>query len=148
MSVDGGVTRSTGEILVVTVGDMYTRAGVAVLLCETEVDDEELIAMATNAHEKIVRFYVAVNEVLHMHVLNAANHLIRQHQHRLHGKPPAAEIEEILQRRSKQIHHEAMIFTLDAIEANVRNSDTALQNLIDFVLVKQLRMSCLNHLPL
>lgn len=100
--------------------------------------------MASNAHEEIVRLYVTMNEVLHMHVLNTANHLIRQHQHGLHREPSTAEVEEILQRRTKQIHHQTMVLTFDAIEANMWYPNSALQDLIDFALVEQLRMSCLN----
>lgn len=40
--------------------------------------------MATDAHEEVVGLDVAMNEVLHVHILDATDHLIGQHQHGLH----------------------------------------------------------------
>ena len=42
--------------------------------------------MSADAHEEVVGFDVSVDEVLVVHVLDATNHLVGQHQHRLHGK--------------------------------------------------------------
>ena len=43
--------------------------------------------MPPNAHEEIVGLDVAVDEVLVVHELDAGNHLVGQHQHRLHCEP-------------------------------------------------------------
>lgn len=57
--------------------------------------------MATNAHEEVVGLDVAMNEVLNMHVLDATDHLIGQHEHGLHCEPEAgAFIEENDERNS------------------------------------------------
>ena len=37
---------------------------VSVLLCQTEVDQEEFVTVATNTHQEVVWFDVAVDEVL------------------------------------------------------------------------------------
>lgn len=84
-----------------------------------------------------------MNEILHVHVLDSANHLIGEHEHGLHGEPPTAEVEEVLQRRPQQVHHQAVILALNAVEANVRDADATLQNLVHFALVEQLRMTSL-----
>ena len=43
--------------------------------------------MPPNAHEEVVGLDVAVDEVLVVDELDAGNHLVGQHQHRLHCEP-------------------------------------------------------------
>ena len=42
--------------------------------------------MSPDPHEKVVWLDVSVDEVLVVHVLDATNHLVGQHQDCLHGK--------------------------------------------------------------
>jgi hypothetical protein len=57
------------------VRDMLSCPVVSVLLGQTEVDEEEFVAVATDAHQEVVGFDVAVDEVLVVHILDATNHL-------------------------------------------------------------------------
>ena len=75
MCVDAGVSGSPGQILVLSVGNVLPGAVVAILFGQSEVDEEELVAVAADAHQEVVRFDVAVDEVLVVHVLDATNHL-------------------------------------------------------------------------
>jgi len=54
---------SSGEILVLLVRDVKMGLGVTELLGETRIDDIDLISMFSNAHEEVVRFDIAINEV-------------------------------------------------------------------------------------
>ena len=58
MRIDGRVARSAGQVLVVTVGNVDAGARVAVLLRQAEVNDEQLVAVAANAHQEVVGLYV------------------------------------------------------------------------------------------
>lgn len=55
---------------------MGARAQVPVFLGEAEVDHVELVAMAPDAHQEVVRLYIAVDETLAVDKLHATQHLI------------------------------------------------------------------------
>ena len=57
------------------VRDMLAGPVVSVLLGQAEVDEEEFVAVAADAHQEVVRLDVAVDEVLVVHVLDATDHL-------------------------------------------------------------------------
>ena len=57
------------------VRDVLACPVVSVLLGQTEVDEEEFVAVPADAHEEVVGFDVAVDEVLVVHVLDATDHL-------------------------------------------------------------------------
>lgn len=69
-------SNGTCQTLVLSVGDVKASAGVAVLLGQAKVDEVELVAMATYAHQEVVRLDVPVDEVLAVQVLYAPNHLV------------------------------------------------------------------------
>lgn len=73
VSVDGSVTSSTSQVLVLSVGDVKVGLWVPVLLGEAEVDDIDLVASLSDSHQKVVRLDVAVDEVAGMNVLDARN---------------------------------------------------------------------------
>lgn len=50
VGVDGGVAGGTSEVLVLSVGNVEVRLGIAVLLGQTEIDDVDLVATLANAH--------------------------------------------------------------------------------------------------
>jgi len=83
-----------------------------------------------------------------VHVFDSANHLVRKHEDGLHGEPPGAKVEKILQGRPKEIHHQDVVVALGAIPTNVGNSDTPLKNLVEFGLVEKLRVPGLDGLEL
>ena len=73
--VDAGVSGSPGQVLVLPVGNVLPGPVIAILLGQSEVDEEELVAVAADAHQEVVWFDVAVDEVLVVHVLDATDHL-------------------------------------------------------------------------
>lgn len=58
MRIDGSIACSSCQILVVTIGNVDSGARIAVLLRQSKVNDEQLVAVAANAHQEIVGFYV------------------------------------------------------------------------------------------
>ena len=75
MCVDAGISCSSGQILVLPVGNVLSRPIVPVFLGQAKVDEEELVAVTADAHQEVVRLDVAVDEVLVVHVFDSANHL-------------------------------------------------------------------------
>jgi hypothetical protein len=75
VGVDAGVASSAGQVLVLSVRNVLAGAVVAVLLGQAEVDEEELVAVAADPHQKVVGLDVSVDEVLVVHKLDPPNHL-------------------------------------------------------------------------
>ena len=100
---------------------------VAEFLCETEVDDEQLVAAPAVAHDEIVRLDVAVDEVPAVDVLEAAYHLLGEHQRRLHREATRAEVEDVLERRAEQLHDQRVVALRRAKPARARNAGAALR---------------------
>ena len=73
VGVDGGVARSSGEILVLSVRNVKMGLGVTELLGETEIDDIDLISTLSNAHEEVVGFDIAMNEVPRVDIFDTRN---------------------------------------------------------------------------
>ena len=83
MSVDGCITGSTGQVLVLPIWNVEVSLWVTVLLCETEIDDVDLVTTLANAHEEVIWFDITVDEGLGVDVFDAGNELIGQQQDRL-----------------------------------------------------------------
>ena len=112
------------------VSNMLTSAVVSEFFRQSVIDEEKFVAVSPDPHEEIIRFDISVNEVLVVYELDTADHLVSQHQHRLHGEPPGAKVEEVLQGGAKQIHDEDVVVTFGTIPADVRDANTALKILI------------------
>lgn len=76
MSVDGSITGSSRQVLVLTVWDVEVRLWVTVLLCQSEVDDIDLISTLPNSHQEVVRLDITMNERFGVNVLDTGNELI------------------------------------------------------------------------
>ena len=70
MRIDRRVSSGTSQVLVLAVGDVEMRFGIAVLLGETEIDDVDLVTTLANSHEKVVWLDVAMDEVARVDVLD------------------------------------------------------------------------------
>lgn len=101
MGVDAGVTSSTRQVLVLTVGNVEVGLGVTILLGQPEINDIDLIPTLSDAHEEIVRFDVTVDERFGVDVLDARDELVGQEQDRLQREFTVAEVEQIFQAGSK-----------------------------------------------
>lgn len=97
VGVDTRVPCGTGEVLVLTVGDVEVSLGVTVLLGETKVDDIDLVAALTDTHEEVVGFDITVDEGLGMDVLDARDELVGEEEDGLERELAVAEVEEILE---------------------------------------------------
>lgn len=100
MSIDTGITSRTGQILVLTVGNVEMGLGVAVFLGKTEIDDIDLIASLANTHQEVVGLDITMDERLGMNVFDPGYELISQEKHRLQGEFSIAEVEQVFQARS------------------------------------------------
>lgn len=125
MGIDTGITSSTGKILVLAVRDMEMRFWVTVFLGQTKVNHVDLIATLANSHQEVVGLDVTMNEGLGMDILDAGDELIRKKQNRLQGELPVAEVEEVLQARSKKVKNHRIVVTLGTEPANERDADTS-----------------------
>jgi hypothetical protein len=61
--VDGRVTSSACEVLVLPIRDVQVGLGVTELFSKPEVDDVDLVASLSNTHQEVVGFYVTVNKI-------------------------------------------------------------------------------------
>ena len=82
MSVNGGVTCSAGEVLALSVGDVFS-VPLDVALGESEVDEEDLVSSFVESDAEVVGLDVSVDEVPVVHVLNPSYHLVHEHQNSL-----------------------------------------------------------------
>lgn len=80
MSVDGSVTSSTSQVLVLSVRDVEVGLGITVLLGQTEINHVDLVATLADAHEEVVRLDVTVDEGLGVDVLDAGDELIGEQE--------------------------------------------------------------------
>ena len=71
--VDAGISGCPREILVFPVGDVLMRTGITILLGQAKVNDVDQVPFLPQAHEKIVRLDITMDEVLGMDVLNSTN---------------------------------------------------------------------------
>lgn len=144
MSVDGGVTSSTRQVLVLTVWDVEVSLWVSVLLGQTEINDIDLVTTLTNTHEEVVRLDITMDEGFGVNVFDAGDELIGEEKDRLQGEFAVAEVEEILQTGSEKVKHHGIVVTLGTEPANERNADTTGEGLVDTSLIFELRMLSLD----
>lgn len=55
---------SSCQVLVLSVGNVLAGPVVSILLSQSEVDQEELVAVTPNTHQEVVWFDVTMNEIL------------------------------------------------------------------------------------
>lgn len=148
MSVDGGVAGGAGEILVLSVRDVEVCLGVAVLLCQTKVDDVNLVATLADAHQEVVGLDVAVDEGFGMNVLDAGDELIGQEENGLERELAVAKIEQILQAGAKEVQNHGIVIALGTEPTNEGNANTTSEGLVDTGLIFELRVFGLDALEL
>ena len=110
MGVDGSIPGSSGQVLPLSVGDVLS-VSLDVALGESEVDEEDLVARFVETDAEVVGLDVPVDEVPVVDVLDAAHHLVDQHQHCLQTELSERVLEKRFQRRSHQIHHQYVVVT-------------------------------------
>lgn len=148
VSVNGGVTGSSSQVLVLSVGNVEVRLGVAVLLGEAEVDDIDLVATLADAHQEVVRLDVTVDERLGVDVLDARDELVGQQENGLERELAVAEVEQVLQTGAEQVQHHGIVVTFGTEPANEGDANTTSEGLVDTGLVFELRVLGLDALEL
>lgn len=148
VSVDRGISGSAGKVLVLSIRDMEVGLGVAVLLCEAEVDNVDLVASLADAHQEVVGLDIAVDEGLGVDVLDTRNELVRQEEDGLERELPVTEVEEILQTGAEEIEDHGVVVTLGSEPADEGDSNAASQRLVNASLILELGMLGLNALEL
>jgi hypothetical protein len=148
MGIDGGITGSSRQVLVLTVGDVEMSLWVTILLGQTEIDDIDLVATLTNTHEEVVGLDITVDEGLGVNVLNTGDELIGEEKNGLQGELAIAEVKEILQTGPEEIQNHGIVVALGTEPANEGDSDSTSQGLVDTSLIFELGVLSLDRLKL
>jgi len=138
VSVDGGITGSACQVLVLSVWDVEVGLGVPVLLGETEIDHVDLVTTLANTHQEVVGLDITVDEGLGMDILDARDELAGKKENRLEREFAVAEVEKILQTGAKEIEHHGIVVALGTKPTHERDADTASEGFVDTSLILEL----------
>ena len=78
MSVDGCITGSSRQVLVLTVWNVEVSLRVTVFLCQSKVDDIDLISTLANSHQEVVRLDITVDERFGVDILDTRDELVSE----------------------------------------------------------------------
>lgn len=148
VSVDTGITGSSSQVLVLTVRDVEVSLGVAVFLCETKIDDVDLVSTLTDTHQEVVGLDITMNEGLGVDVFDAGDELVGEKKNGLQGELAVAEVEKVLQTGTKEIDDHSIVVTFGTEPADEGNTDTTGERLVDTGFVFELRVLGLDVLKL
>ena len=138
--VDTSITSGTGQVLVLSVGNVEMGLGITILLGQTKVDDVDLIASLANAHQEVIRFDITMDERLGMDILDAGNELIGEQEDSLQGEFAVAEIEQVLEAGSEKVQDHGIVITLGSKPTDKGNADAAGEGLVDTCFIFELWM--------
>mmetsp|Transcript_15186 Transcript_15186/g.31574 ORF Transcript_15186/g.31574 Transcript_15186/m.31574 type:complete len:164 (+) Transcript_15186:429-920(+) len=124
------------------------RPWIAILLRQTKINDVDDTLAFAQPYEEVIRLHVTMDETFCVHVFQSPKELICQHQHRFQLESPAAVVEKIFKRGTKKVKHHDVVVSLDSVPSHIRNSQSPMQNPINFALIKELRMLGLDALEL
>jgi len=136
--VDGGLTRCAGQVLAILEGDVLLALGVEVALGESEVDQLNRVAVVSVAHEEVVGFGVAVDEVVVVDTLHAGQHLVCQHEHRLERELLPTFHAQVVKRGPECLHHELVVVSFGPLLLDLGDAQLFLEMPLDLVLLHQL----------
>jgi len=139
MSVDGGVTRRSGERLSVPVGDVLAGLGVSVAFGQAKVNQIDDASFISKPHKEIVRLHISVDEVVVMHGFEARNHLICYHAHTFQCQLASAVLEQVFQAVSEQLHDQRAVISFDSEPVHFWDACAALQHFVQFRFILELR---------
>jgi hypothetical protein len=148
VGVDGSITSSTSQVLVLTVWNVEMSIGVTVLLGQAEIDNIDLVTTLSNTHEEVVGLDITVDKALGVDVLNSRNKLVGKEKHGLQGELSVAEVEQILQTGSKQIENHSIVVALCSEPADKWDADTTSKGFVYASLIFELGMLRLDRLKL
>jgi hypothetical protein len=140
VSVDTSISSRTGQVLVLSVWNVKVGFGISVFLGQTKINDIDLIASLSNAHEEVVGLNVSVDEGLGVNVLDTGDELIGKKQDSLEGEFAVAKVEQVLQAGSKQVENHGIVITLGPEPAYEGDSDTSGKGFVDSGFIFELRV--------
>ena len=88
-----------------------------------------MIHLLAQAHQEVVWLHVSVDEVLSMNELNTTYELVRQQEDSLEAELPVAEVEEVLQAGSEELHHHHVVVVLGAVVLHQGDAHSSLHHL-------------------
>ena len=116
-----------------------TRSLSHILSCPGEIDRlnsvssvrvrEERSYLLAESHQEIVRLHVSVNEVLPVDELYTTDELISEQEDGLQAHLPVAEIEEILEAGTEELHHHHIVVVLGAVVLHQGDAHPSLHHL-------------------
>jgi hypothetical protein len=114
MSINTHVSSGTREGFALAVWNVLLGLRVAILLRHAKIDDvDDVGCLGTRAaNEEIVGLDVTVDEVLLVYGLDPRQHLLGNHDNGLYGKPTAAVVKEIFERRAQEINDQDVMKAL------------------------------------
>ena len=130
MTVDTSKTCCAYEIPFHT-GTIVFYLGFTAFRGQTQVGDIHLVPTLPHAHEEILGFHIAVNDILGMNIREAMKKLVGKHQDCFEGEPTIAEIKQVLQAGSQEIEHHGFVFAFEYVIVNAWNPDTAGEGSVD-----------------
>ncbi len=83
--------------------------------------DDAVAVRGPPADKEVLWLDVPVHDVFGVHVLDAGDELDGKHAHGLEREPPRAHVEEILQRRAKELKHQSIVFPTRTIVEDRRD---------------------------
>jgi hypothetical protein len=148
VSVDGSVTGSASQVLVLSVRDVEVSLRVTVLLGQTEINNIDLVSTLADAHEEVVGLDITVDEGLGVDVLDTGDELIGKEKNGLQGELAVAEVEEILQTGTKEVEDHGIVVALGSKPADKWDTNTSSEGLVNTSFIFELRVLGLDTLKL
>ena len=121
--VDTGIPCRPRQVLVFPVRNMLMCPTVSVFLRQSKVNYVDKVSLLTEAHEKVIWLYIAMNKVLTMDVFNPIDQLIGKKQHCLQLEFPSAKVEQIFKAGSQELHNHDIVFSFGASPFHDRYSN-------------------------
>lgn len=148
MCIDRGISCGASQVFVLAVRNMKVSLRVPVLLGQAKINDVDLIATLTNAHQKVIGFDVAMDKAFGMDVLDSGDELVGKKKNCLQRKFAVAKVEEILQTGSEEIDYHGIIVAFRSKPTDEGNTNSSCQGLVDPGLILELRMLGLHRFEL
>ena len=101
---------------------MLARLGILVALAQTKVDQVDRALFVADAHQEIIWLHITMDEVVRVHELEAADHLLGQHAHGLQSELTTAVLEQIFERMAKKLHDHSLVVSFNTVPVDVRDA--------------------------
>ena len=111
--------------------------GVGKIDGEPKINHVERVPPPADAQQQVLGLEVAVEEARRVHVADAREGLVGDEEDRLEREPPAAVVEEVLERGAERVLDQRAVFALVAEPPHARDPDAAGQRLAYLLFVSE-----------